>query len=74
MTVTQEEFIHLQNLYDAEIAYLDHTLGQLFKLLQHRNILDDMVIVLLADHGETSGTMDSCIINFVSMTLSLGSR
>ena len=55
MTVTQEEFIHLQNLYDAEIAYLDHTLGQLFKLLQRRNILDDMVIVLLADHGENFG-------------------
>jgi arylsulfatase A-like enzyme len=55
MAVTPEEFTHLQNLYDAEIAYLDHTLGQLFKLLQHRNILDDTVIVLLADHGENFG-------------------
>ena len=55
MTVTPVEFTYLQDLYDAEIAYLDHTLGQLFKLLQHRNILDDTVIVLLADHGENFG-------------------
>ena len=55
MVVTPAEFTTLQSLYDAEIAYLDNTLGQLFKLLRHRNILDDTVIVLLADHGENFG-------------------
>ncbi|MFN0009156.1 MAG: sulfatase [Planctomycetota bacterium] len=38
--------------YDGEIHYLDASLGRLFAELRAKGIYDDLVIVLLGDHGE----------------------
>src|SRR6266702_2747619 len=38
-------------LYDAEVAAADRAVGQLLEGLQARGVLDDAIIVLLADHG-----------------------
>jgi arylsulfatase A-like enzyme len=42
----------LVNLYDGEIRYMDATLGQLFEKLRALNLYEDMVIVIVGDHGE----------------------
>jgi len=39
-------------LYDAEVASVDTAIGALFDGLRRRGVLDDAVVVLLADHGE----------------------
>lgn len=39
-------------LYDGEIRYLDKELGRLFAYLKSKELFDDAVIVITADHGE----------------------
>jgi arylsulfatase A-like enzyme len=41
--------------YDAEIAYTDHSLRSVFQKLEDLNMLDNTLIVLTADHGESLG-------------------
>jgi len=43
----------LAEAYAGEVAYLDHCLGQLLSGLEERGILDEAVVVVTADHGET---------------------
>jgi arylsulfatase A-like enzyme len=40
------------NLYDGEIRYLDTSLGQLFNKLKELGLYEDMIIVIVGDHGE----------------------
>lgn len=40
------------NLYDGEIRYLDHHLGQLFDRFKKLQLYDDLVVVIVGDHGE----------------------
>jgi arylsulfatase A-like enzyme len=44
-----------RRLYDAEIAYTDHAIGQLLERLEEHGRLRNTVIVFLADHGENFG-------------------
>lgn len=55
MEVTENEFRGLESLYDGEITYLDELLGHLFVFLQAEDLLEDTLILLLADHGENFG-------------------
>jgi len=55
MEVTGDEFKGLECLYDGEITYLDELLGYLFIFLQTEGLLEDTLILLLADHGENFG-------------------
>ncbi len=40
-------------LYAGEVSYLDEHLGRLFDGLDEAGILDDALVILTADHGET---------------------
>lgn len=40
------------NLYDGEIAFLDSELGKFFEYLKSKKLYDDLVIVIVSDHGE----------------------
>ncbi|MCH7702821.1 MAG: sulfatase [Planctomycetes bacterium] len=42
----------LRSLYDAEVAYNDHTLGQLLEHLQSSGRADNTIVVCTSDHGE----------------------
>ena len=42
-------------LYDAEILAVDHHLGRLLDYLRERALLDDMWVIVTADHGELFG-------------------
>ncbi|HEX5734372.1 MAG TPA: sulfatase [Blastocatellia bacterium] len=45
----------LVDLYDGEIAFTDFHLGRLFDWMSQSGRLDDTVIVIMADHGESLG-------------------
>ena len=45
----------LADLYDGEIAFTDFHLGRLFDWMSQSGRLDDTVIVIMADHGESLG-------------------
>jgi arylsulfatase A-like enzyme len=47
-----EEMQNLINLYDAEISFLDTELGKFFEYLKQKKLYDDLVIVVVSDHGE----------------------
>ena len=43
------------HLYDGEIAYADHELGNLLSWLKQNHLYDSSLIVALSDHGESLG-------------------
>jgi arylsulfatase A-like enzyme len=43
------------HLYDGEIAYADHELGNLLTWLKQNRLYDSSLIVALSDHGESLG-------------------
>jgi arylsulfatase A-like enzyme len=45
----------ISDLYDGEISYLDFHLGRLFDWLEKSGRLDETMIVIMADHGESLG-------------------
>jgi arylsulfatase len=53
--VTAEEIEYLLAMYDSEVAYVDWTLGNLFRWLERMKIMEHTVIVITADHGEYFG-------------------
>lgn len=44
-----------RDLYDGEVAYLDHQIGRLVDFLESRDLLENTVVVVVADHGENLG-------------------
>jgi arylsulfatase A-like enzyme len=47
------EDARLRRLYAAEVAYLDQALAELLAGLEQRGVLDETLVVLTADHGES---------------------
>ena len=52
---SKEDFQLLSDLYDGEIAYVDHSLGELVDMLRQNRILDKSILVITSDHGEYFG-------------------
>ncbi|MDJ0786676.1 MAG: sulfatase-like hydrolase/transferase [Myxococcota bacterium] len=51
-------FDGFEHPYDGEIAYVDHELGRLLADLERSGRLDDTLVVVTADHGESLGEHD----------------
>ncbi|MEM9555163.1 MAG: sulfatase [Acidobacteriota bacterium] len=51
-TVTPEERDGLVDLYDGELAFVDREIGRLVDLLRDRGVFDDLLLVIVSDHGE----------------------
>jgi len=51
--ITDIEYVIAQ--YDAEITYVDEKFGELVATLEELNILNDTLIILTSDHGESLG-------------------
>ncbi|MCA9938844.1 MAG: sulfatase [Anaerolineales bacterium] len=45
----------LNDMYDAEVAYQDHYLGQLFDALAERSQRENTMTLVVADHGDSLG-------------------
>ena len=43
------------DLYDEEVKYVDHAIGQLIETLDEKGILDDTCIIVTSDNGESLG-------------------
>ena len=50
--VTEADIQHLEALYDDEIAFFDAALGELIDALSSRNLLEETLVAVVADHGE----------------------
>lgn len=53
--LNEAELEALTCLYDEEIRYVDHIIGQLVTLLEEMKVFDDTLLILTADHGEHLG-------------------
>ena len=54
-TVSSTEVEGMVALYDASIAYLDFQLERLFEFLSAKKLLDDTLVIIVSDHGESFG-------------------
>jgi len=43
------------DLYDGEIAYMDHAIGEVLETLESEGVLDETLIIITSDHGEQLG-------------------
>jgi len=50
--VNENDRAHLAALYDQEIASWDLSFGRFMRFLESRGVLDNTVVVVVADHGE----------------------
>jgi len=54
--ITDKEYVIAQ--YDGEIAYMDAAIQSIFARLEAKGILDETLIVITSDHGETLADHD----------------
>lgn len=50
--LSADELAHFVDLYDDEIAFFDHSFGNLLASWRARGLLDRSILVVLSDHGE----------------------
>ena len=50
---------YIADLYDAEVAYLDFEIGNIFRHLDREGLLEDTMVVLFGDHGENMTEHDA---------------
>ena len=55
---SEGELQHLRDLYDAEILYTDHLVGQVIDALKAGGLWEDTVFIVTSDHGENFGDHD----------------
>ena len=48
----------LRDMYDAEVAYQDRQLRRVFRYLRRSGQLEDTMVIVVADHGESHGDHD----------------
>ncbi|MFT5155254.1 MAG: arylsulfatase A-like enzyme [Planctomycetota bacterium] len=52
MAPTPKDVDYIKGQYQAEVAFVDRSLGRLFDGMRQMGVYDDCMIVLTADHGE----------------------
>jgi arylsulfatase A-like enzyme len=50
--LTSPELSYMQGLYQGEVSYVDHCIGQLLGHLESGGRLDNTIVVVTSDHGE----------------------
>jgi len=55
---TSADVEQIRNLYFAGVSQADHEIGELVAALERRGVLDDTLVVVTADHGESLGEKD----------------
>jgi arylsulfatase A-like enzyme len=51
----EEDLEIIRALYDGELNYLDQKIGELLDFLRVKGILDETIVVVTADHGDSLG-------------------
>lgn len=52
LTLTKRDLTHLVALYDEDITYMDHHLGEMLNALDGKGLLDNALVIVTSDHGE----------------------
>ncbi len=52
---TPHQKMILDDMYDAEIAYQDHQLRRVFRALKRSGQLENTMVIVVSDHGESHG-------------------
>ena len=55
LDVGETEWELIRHLYDAEIAYIDTLVGEIFEFLKDAGVYDETLVIVTADHGELHG-------------------
>jgi arylsulfatase A-like enzyme len=55
VTMYEQDFKILTDLYDGEITYLDTRINQVLSWLEESGMLDQTMVIITADHGENVG-------------------
>src|SRR5262249_43997675 len=50
-----EDFDRLGRLYDGEVSYTDHCIGEVIDGLRASKLLDETMLIVTSDHGENLG-------------------
>jgi arylsulfatase A-like enzyme len=58
---TARDVLHLVALYDGEINYWDHHLGEMLTTLDDLRLLDSGIVIVTSDHGEMFGEHDKWV-------------
>jgi len=53
--MTEADFRVLEALYNGAISYLDRRIYEIYSFLQHRELLDNTLLIITSDHGENLG-------------------
>jgi uncharacterized sulfatase len=56
----------LNDMYDAEVSYQDHLLGDLLEFLTQKEVADNTLTIIVGDHGEGLGEHNSIGHAFVA--------
>jgi len=51
--ISKAELAHFTRLYDGNLAYVDAQVGELRKALERRGLLEQTVVIVASDHGES---------------------
>jgi len=43
--------------YDCGVKHMDDNIGQVFKALEEQGVMDDLIVIITADHGENLGEL-----------------
>ena len=54
-SLSDQQFEQLNALYDGTLSYLDYLLEKIWQHLEHAKLLDNTLIIITADHGESLG-------------------
>jgi len=49
--ITKSDLAILKKLYIGEVRYVDDCIGKFWEYLEEKNLLDESLVILLADHG-----------------------
>jgi len=55
INLNEDEVSFIKDLYDGELAYTDHIIGEVISILKDKNLYDNTMIIITSDHGEHFG-------------------
>lgn len=55
LDLERQDFIWISRRYDGGVRYVDTVMLDLWKALIARNLLNDTIVIILSDHGESMG-------------------
>jgi Arylsulfatase A and related enzymes len=54
---SREDLRRMMDGYDCGIRFMDENIGQLFALLEKKGVMEELIIIITADHGENMGEL-----------------